>query len=105
MPHHMISTRALRLGSLSSAAAVLVGLTVTMAAPAHADASLALVSSQVTTDSLGYQHIVGEVVNNGTSAAAAQVDAMYTSAGVPTGSDFTAAMLDSLAGGEKAPFD
>jgi len=101
----MTSPRSLRFGALSSAAVVLVGLAVAAAAPAHADASLQVVSDQVTTDSLGYQHIVGEVVNTGASAAGAHIDVMYTSGGTPSGSDFTDAMLDSLAAGEKAPFD
>ena len=101
----MTSTRALRLGSLSTAAVVLVGLALTAASPAQADASLAIVSSQVTTDSLGYKHIVGEVVNNGDSPAAAHIDVLYTNAGTPSGSDLGDAMLNSLSAGEKAPFD
>src|SRR4051794_33282234 len=80
MPQPMISTRALRLGSLSSAAAVLVGLTVTMAGPAHADASFQPVHDQIVTVG-GLQHLVGEVVNNGTSSAAARVNATLTLAG------------------------
>jgi hypothetical protein len=101
----MTSTRSLRLGALSSAAVVLVGLALAAAQPASADASLQVVSRQVTTDSLGYQHIVGEILNSGTSAAAAHVDVLYTNAGTPSGSDQADAMLDSLAAGEKAPFD
>ena len=101
----MSSTRSLRFGALSSAAVVLVGLAVAAAAPAHADASLQVVSDQVTTDSLGYQHIVGEVVNTGSSAAGAHIDVMYTSGGTPSGSDFTDALVDSLGSGDKAPFD
>src|SRR4051812_28845695 len=79
-PHRMTSNRALRLGSLSTAAAVLVGLAVATAGPAHADADLKVVHDQIVTIS-GLQHIVGEVVNNGSSAAAAHVDATLTLAG------------------------
>lgn len=68
--------------------------------------SASIVSSSSWTDSVGYIHVVGEVVNNGSqNEDFVEIDATYFSASnAVVGTDFTFSELDTLTPGEKSPF-
>jgi hypothetical protein len=79
-----------------------------LAGPAGASPSVALVSSsQWGRDAAGFEHVVGQLVNNGPGVASlVQVNLnFYNSANVLLSTDFTFATVDNLNPGEKSPFE
>lgn len=68
--------------------------------------SASIVSSSHWTDSAGYMHVVGDVVNNGAqNEQFVEIDATYyNGSNTVIGTDFTFSTLDTLSPGEKSPF-
>ena len=90
---------------------LLFGLALTVAWVPYVPATLASISASIVssshwTDSVGYMHVVGEVVNNGPqNEQFVEIDATYYNvSNAPIGTDFTFSALDTLSPGEKSPF-
>ncbi len=102
-----IGAPSMRLSSIVLAFAVTtMGVGLGTATTASADVTVQLLSSTMWSDTLGYQHIVGEVRNNTTSPVylvQVNIDLLDTSSGL-VGTDSTFTAIDDLAPGESSPF-
>ena len=103
----MTTSRTLRLGALTSAAAVLLSLaTVTIAGPASADASLPVTGVLQYDDLFGTRHIYGVITNNTSAPTGVQADLMlYAADNSVVGSAVGTSLVAVLAPGESAPFE
>jgi hypothetical protein len=102
-----MTTRTLRLGALTSATAVLLGLaTLTGAGPAAADPALPVSGVLQYDDIFGTRHIYGVITNNTGAPTAVQADLMlYAADNSVVGSAVGTPLVAVLAPGESAPFE
>lgn len=100
------TTRSRRLGALTTAAGVLVGLAVTFAPPAAASTALGVANVHDYTDSTGVHHVYGQVINTTSAPVSALVDIiLYDATQSIVGSQTADSFVSVLAPGEAAPFE
>ena len=100
------TTRTRRIGALTTAAGVLMGLAVTLAPAASAQTSLGVSNVHDYTDSTGVHHVYGQVINTTSAPVSALVDIiLYDASRNIVGSQTADSFVSVLAPGDAAPFE